>query len=219
MENKIRIAIDGPSGAGKSTIAKLAAKCLGIDYIDTGAMYRAMGYKILQKQIGLNDKEALKQLLAQTEIDFAEGNIILDGEIVNDKIRTPAVSKMASDCSALPEVRAKLVALQKKMGQAKSVVMDGRDIGTNVLTDAEYKFFMTASSAERAQRRWLELQEKGETVDLAQVEKDIIQRDYNDSARELNPLKKAEDAIELDTTGLTIDEVTEKILEVIKWQL
>lgn len=218
MKNKIRIAIDGPSGAGKSTIAKRVAKRLGIDYIDTGAMYRAIGYKILQKQADLSDKEALRQLLVQTEIDFAEGNIILDDEIVNDKIRTPEVSKMASDCSALPEVREKLVALQKKMGQAKSVVMDGRDIGTNVLTDAEYKFFMTASSVERAQRRWLELKDKGESVDLAQVEKDIILRDHNDSTRELNPLKKAEDAIELDTTGLTIDEVTEKILEVIKWQ-
>lgn len=218
MENKIRIAIDGPSGAGKSTIAKHVAKLMGIDYIDTGAMYRAMGYKILQNNIRLDDREALKQLLDQTEIDFSSGNIILDGEIVNDKIRTPEVSKMASDCSALPEVREKLVALQKKMGQTKSAVMDGRDIGTNVLTDAEFKFFMTASSAERARRRWLELSEKGEKVDLAQVEADIIQRDHNDSTRKLNPLKKADDAIELDTTGMTIEEVTEKILEVIKWQ-
>lgn len=218
MINKIRIAIDGPSGAGKSTIAKRVAKLLGIDYIDTGAMYRAIGYKMLCQKVGLNDRKALEQLLAQTEIDFTDGNIILDGETVNDRIRTPEVSKMASDCSALPEVREKLVALQKKMGQTKSVVMDGRDIGTNVLTDAEYKFFMTASSAERAHRRWLELREKGEEVDLAKVEADIIQRDHNDSTRKLNPLKKAEDAVELDTTGLTIDEVTDKILEVIKWQ-
>jgi len=218
MENKIRIAIDGPSGAGKSTIAKRVAKLLRIDYIDTGAMYRAIGYKILQQQIDLDDKEALNQLLVQTEIDFTAGNIVLDGEIVNDKIRTPEISKMASDASALQEVREKLVALQRKMGQVKSVVMDGRDIGTNVLTDAEFKFYMTASSAERAQRRWLELKEKGETADLAQVEADIIQRDHNDSTRKLNPLKKAEDAIELDTTGMTIEEVTQKILEVIKWQ-
>ncbi|HVI39570.1 MAG TPA: (d)CMP kinase [Anaerovoracaceae bacterium] len=218
MGNKIRIAIDGPSGAGKSTIAKRVAKLLEIDYIDTGAMYRAIGYKILQKQIDLNDKEALRQLLAQTEIDFAAGNIVLDGEIVNDKIRTHEISKMASDASALQEVREKLVALQKEMGQVKSVVMDGRDIGTNVLTDAEYKFFMTASAAERAQRRWLELSQRGETADLAQVEADIIQRDHNDSTRKLNPLKRAEDAIELDTTGLSIEEVTQKILEVIKWQ-
>ncbi len=218
MIDTIRIAIDGPSGAGKSTIAKRLAKLLGIDYIDTGAMYRAVGYKILQRNIDLGDKAAMNQLLEETEIDFTNGNIVLDGEIVNDKIRTPEVSKMASDCSALPEVREKLVALQKKMGKVKSVVMDGRDIGTNVLTDAEYKFFMTASSAERAHRRWLELKEKSESVDLKTVEEDIIRRDHNDSTRALNPLKKAEDAIELDTTGMSIDEVIEKILEVIKWQ-
>ena len=218
MGNKIRIAIDGPSGAGKSTIAKRVAKRLGIDYIDTGAMYRAVGYKILEKQIDLKDTESLTGLLAETDIDFVNGNIILDGEIVNEKIRTHEISKIASDASALQAVRDKLVALQKKMGQAKSVVMDGRDIGTNVLEDAEFKFFMTASASERAQRRWLELAEKGEKADLAQVEADIIQRDHNDSTRKLNPLKKAEDAIELDTTGMTIEEVTNKILEVIKWQ-
>lgn len=218
MVEKLRIAIDGPSGAGKSTIAKRVAGLLGIDYIDTGAMYRAVGYKILQKKVDLSDKAAIKQLLKETEIDFVGGKIILDGEIVNDKIRTPEVSKMASDCSALPEIREKLVALQRKIGQVKSVVMDGRDIGTNVLTDAEYKFFLTASSAERAQRRWLELKQKGETVDLKQVEADIILRDHNDSTRALNPLKKAEDAIELDTTSLSIEEVLEKIQEVIKWQ-
>lgn len=218
MENKIRIAIDGPSGAGKSTIAKLVAKQLGIDYIDTGAMYRAIGYKMIKNQVKIDEKEKLTELLANTEIDFVSGNIVLDGEIVNDKIRTPEISKMASDSSALQEVREKLVALQRKMGQTKSVVMDGRDIGTNVLTDAEYKFFMTASSAERAKRRWLELSQKGEVVDLEQVEADIIQRDYNDSTRKLNPLRKAEDAMELDTTGLSIEEVTGKILEVVKWQ-
>ena len=218
MENKIRIAIDGPSGAGKSTIAKLVAKQLGIDYIDTGAMYRAIGYKMIKNQVKIDEKEKLTKLLANTEIDFVSGNIVLDGEIVNDKIRTPEISKMASDSSALQEVREKLVALQRKMGQTKSVVMDGRDIGTNVLTDAEYKFFMTASSAERAKRRWLELSQKGEVVDLEQVEADIIQRDYNDSTRKLNPLRKAEDAMELDTTGLSIEEVTGKILEVVKWQ-
>ena len=218
MTDKIRIAIDGPSGAGKSTIAKNVAKRLQIDYIDTGAMYRAIGYKILQNKIDLEDKQALKKLLAETEIDFIQGNIVLDGEIVNDRIRTPDISRMASSASALPEVREKLVALQREMGQRKSVVMDGRDIGTNVLKDAEYKFFMTASSAERAYRRWLELKAKGEPAVLEEVEADMIQRDHNDSTRKLNPLKKAEDAMELDTTGLTIEEVTQKILEVITWQ-
>ena len=218
MYNKIRVAIDGPSGAGKSTIAKRVALLLDIDYIDTGAMYRAIGYKIMQHKISLEDKAALNALLDQTEIDFTNGDIILDGAIVNDKIRTPQVSQMASDASALPEVRQKLVALQRKMGETKSIVMDGRDIGTNVLKDAEYKFYMTASSAERAHRRWLELNEKGENVDLDSVEADIVRRDHNDSTRKLNPLRKAEDAIEIDTAGLNIEEVTQKILEVIKWQ-
>ncbi|MDF2656451.1 MAG: (d)CMP kinase [Bacillota bacterium] len=218
MTDKIRIAIDGPSGAGKSTIAKNVARILHIDYIDTGAMYRAIGYKIQKSNIALNDREALKRTLLDTEIDFVEGNVILDGAIINDRIRTPEISKMASEVSALSEVREKLVALQRNMGQRKSVVMDGRDIGTNVLRDAEFKFFVTASPAERARRRWLELSAKGEPAELEQVEEDIIQRDHNDSTRELNPLKKAEDAVELDTTGLTIEEVTQKILEVVKWQ-
>lgn len=218
MGNKIRIAIDGPSGAGKSTIAKRVAKQLGIDYIDTGAMYRAVGYKIIKKQIDLNDTKSLTEMLAETEIDFVNGDIILDGEIINDKIRTNEISKMASDVSALQAVRDKLIDIQREMGQAKSVVMDGRDIGTNVLKEAEYKFFMTASVQERARRRWLELSEKGEKVDLAKVEADIIQRDHKDSTRNINPLKKAEDAIDLDTTGMSIDEVTNNILEVIKWQ-
>lgn len=218
MTDKIRIAIDGPSGAGKSTIAKNVARILHIDYIDTGAMYRAIGYKIQQSNIALTDREALKRILLNTEIDFVEGDIILDGAIINDRIRTPEISKMASDVSALSEVREKLVVLQRNMGQRKSVVMDGRDIGTNVLKDAEFKFFVTASPAERARRRWLELTAKGEPAKLEQVEEDIIQRDHNDSTRALNPLKKAEDAVELDTTGLNIEEVTQKILEVVKWQ-
>lgn len=218
MTDKLRIAIDGPSGAGKSTIAKNVARILRMDYIDTGAMYRAIGYKILKNNIAIDDLEALRQMLGDTEIDFADGNIILDGTVINEKIRTPEISKIASDASAISEVRDKLVALQRNMAQRKSVVMDGRDIGTNVLKDAEFKFYVTASAAERARRRWLELAEKGETIDLKQVEADIMQRDHNDSTRKLNPLKKAEDAVELDTTGLTIEEVTQRILEVIKWQ-
>lgn len=215
MENKhiFQIAIDGPSGAGKSTIAKQVAKLLDIEYIDTGAMYRAIGYKIKKQKINIEEFGQVVDLLKETDIDFSEGNIILDGEIVNDQIRTPEVTKMASACSALPEVRAKLVALQRKMGQAKSVVMDGRDIGTNVLIDAKYKFFMTASAQERAERRYHELIEKGQNVSLNEVLSDIIQRDHDDSTRALNPLKKAEDAIELDTTGMSITEVTEKIIK------
>lgn len=215
MKNKIRIAIDGPSGAGKSTIAKNVAMALGIDYIDTGAMYRAVGYKLVEEAIDLKDNQALTAILEATDIDFSKGNIVLDGEVINDKIRTPEITKMASACAMLPEVREKLVALQRKMGQSKSIIMDGRDIGNNVLVDAEYKFFMTASVKERAQRRWAELTEKGERVGLEQVEADIMQRDENDSTRALNPLRKATDAIELDTTGKSIEEVTNVILDLI----
>lgn len=214
--DKLTIAIDGPSGAGKSTIAKEVARLLSVDYIDTGAMYRAIGYKLGQKNIDLEDKKALNQVLDDTVIDFEKGNMILDGLVVNDIIRTPEASRMASICSALPEVRKKLVVLQRKMGQTKSVVMDGRDIGTNVLPDAEFKFFMTASAEERAQRRFQELIEKGEQVEFSQVLKDIIQRDHNDMTRELNPLRKAKDAVELDTTGMSISEVTDKIINLVR---
>ena len=155
MNDKIRIAIDGPSGAGKSTIAKAVAKALGIDYIDTGAMYRAVGYKMMQNGITINNTEALAEMLANTDIDFCDGNIILDGNIINDKIRTEEIGKMASAASALPDVRTKLVDLQRKMGENKSIIMDGRDICTNVLPNAEYKFFMTASAEERADRRYI----------------------------------------------------------------
>lgn len=217
MDNLIRIAIDGPSGAGKSTIAKAVGKKLGLDYIDTGAMYRAVGYKVLMSGTDTQDETAMKQLLDSTDIDFSNGNIILDGEIVNDKIRTNEMSMMASKVSALPAVREKLVQLQRKMGQTKSVIMDGRDIGNNVLTDAEFKFFMTASAEERADRRYKELIEKGQDVTYETVLEDMRQRDHNDMTRKLNPLRKADDAVEIDTTGMSIEEVTDYIYkEVIK---
>lgn len=211
MSKIIRVAIDGPSGAGKSTIAKAVGKKLGLDYIDTGAMYRAVGYKTLTNSIDPDDAAAMQQMLDSTEIDFSKGDIILDGEIVNDKIRTNEMSMMASRVSAIPAVREKLVELQRKMGQTKSIIMDGRDIGTNVLTDAEFKFFMTASAEERADRRYKELIEKGQDVSYETVLDDIIKRDHNDMTRKLNPLKKADDAIELDTTGMSIEEVTDFI--------
>ena len=218
MKNIFRIAIDGPSGAGKSTIAKAIAKALDIDYIDTGAMYRAIGYKMDRDGIPFEEDESgvLKQMLDSTDIDFSDGNIILDGEIVNDLIRTPEVSMLASNCSALPAVREKLVESQRGMGQRKSVIMDGRDIGTNVLKDAEFKIYLTASAEERANRRFKELQEKGETQTYEEVLEDIKQRDYNDMTRELNPLRTAEDAIEVDTTGHGIDEVVDTVLDIIR---
>ena len=213
-EKKIRIAIDGPSGAGKSTIAKAVAARLDIDYIDTGAMYRAVGYKMISEGISVadSDRERLKNMLERTEIDFCGGNIILDGEIINDRIRIPEVSKMASDCSALPEVRSKLTTLQKQIAASKSVIMDGRDIGTNVIKDAEFKFFMTASAEERAGRRHKELIEKGQDISYAQVLVDIKTRDKNDSTRALNPLRQADDAELLDTTGMSIEDVIRFIL-------
>jgi len=211
MSKIIRVAIDGPSGAGKSTIAKAVGKKLGLDYIDTGAMYRAVGYKTLTSGIDTEDEAAMQQMLDSTDIDFSKGDIILDGEIVNDKIRTNEMSMMASRVSAIPAVREKLVELQRKMGQTKSIIMDGRDIGTNVLTDAEFKFFMTASAEERADRRFKELVEKGQDVTYETVLEDIIKRDHNDMTRKLNPLRKADDAIELDTTGMSIEEVTDFI--------
>ena len=165
----ITIAIDGPSGAGKSTIAKKVAEKLSVEYIDTGAMYRAVGYKVSSLGLDLNDEKALTDMLADTDIDFVSGDIILDGVCVNDKIRTSEISQMASKVSALGPVREKLVELQRAMGKKKSVIMDGRDIGTNVLTDATYKFFMTASAEERAKRRYDELIAKGEDITFEQV--------------------------------------------------
>ena len=217
MNKKIRIALDGPSGAGKSTIAKKIAHDLDIDYIDTGAMYRAIGYKLkVLNNVNLEDAAELQAVLDSTEIDFHKGNTLLDGNVINDEIRTPEATKMASLCSAIPAVREKLVVLQRKMGQEKSVVMDGRDIGTNVLKDAEYKFFMTASAEERAERRYKEMLEKGMETTYDEVLNDIIQRDHNDTTRELNPLRKAEDALEVDTTGMSIEEVVEFIVSRIK---
>lgn len=212
----IRIAIDGPGGAGKSTIAKLVAKELDIDYIDTGAMYRAVGYKLSKTGTDMNDEKALKEMLSDTVIDFSKGKTLLDGEDISGKIRTEEISKLASGCSALAPVREKLVQLQRDMAGTKSVIMDGRDIGSNVLTDAEFKFFMTASAEERAKRRYDELIAKGEEADFEKVLKDINERDYNDTHRKLNPLVKADDAIELDTTHMSIEEVVEYILKKVR---
>lgn len=216
MEEIFRIAVDGPSGAGKSTIAKAVAQKLGIDYIDTGAMYRAIGYKMLKEGVSTDDLDGIQKLLDTTEIDFSKGDTILDGKIINDQIRTPEISRQASACSAVGIVRKKLVDLQQKMGQAKSVVMDGRDIGTVVFPEAEYKFFITASPEERAKRRYRELLAKGQEVNYDQVLADITARDYNDSTREVTPLRKAEDAIEVDTTNMTIEEVIDYICKEMK---
>ncbi len=214
--NIYQIAIDGPAGSGKSTIAKAVAKILGIDYIDTGAMYRAFGYKINQAGIDMYNAQALEKLLDSTDIDFSKGNTLLDGENVSDLIRTPEVSMLASNCSAISEVRKKLVALQQAMGETKSVIMDGRDIGTVVFPQAPFKFFLNATEEERAKRRFIELQAKGAETTFEEVLADIHKRDLQDTTREVTPLKKAEDAMEIDTTNLTINEVVNKIIEEVR---
>jgi cytidylate kinase len=213
MRGKIfRIAIDGPSGAGKSTIARAVASRLGVEYVDTGAMYRAVALKALERGVGADDAEGIADLLADTIIDFAGGRVRLDGRDVSDAIRNDEIAKMASVCSALAAVREKLVALQRRMGEEKSIVMDGRDIGSNVLPDAEWKFYLTASLEERACRRHKELLEKGNAPSFEQVLTDITERDYNDSHRALNPLVKAAGAEEIDSTDMTVSEVTDWIL-------
>ena len=214
-QNIYQIAIDGPSGAGKSTIAKALASILKIDYIDTGAMYRAIGYKIVREGVDMYDEAALEAMLKTTDVDLSEGKVLLDGEDVSGKIRTPEMSKMASDCSALGAVRVKLVELQRGMAKSKSVIMDGRDIGTNVLTDAKYKIYLTATVEERATRRYKELIEKGENVTFEDVLEDMKKRDHNDSTRALNPLRKADDAIEIDSTEMKFQEVVDKILGIV----
>ena len=155
-------------------------------------------------------------MLAGTQIDLQQGEVYLDGDNVSAQIRTPEMSMMASVCSQIPAVREKLVQLQREMGTRKSVIMDGRDIGTNVLKDARFKIYLTASAEERARRRFLELQEKGETQSFEDVLEDIKQRDHNDMTRELNPLRKADDAVEVDTTGLDIEQVVQKVLEIVR---
>lgn len=208
----IRIAIDGPGGAGKSTIAKLVGDKLGLEYIDTGAMYRAVGLKLNRKGIKPDDLISISNVLEETTIDFVNGKIILDGDDVSDIIRTQEISKFASIYSQIPEVRSKLVDIQRRIAAGKSVIMDGRDIGTNVLTDAELKVFLTADSMVRARRRYEELRSKGVKANLDDIHEEIKERDYQDMNRKLNPLVQAEDAIRLDTSDMTIDDVVNTIV-------
>ena len=207
----IRIAIDGPGGAGKSTIAKLVGNKLGLEYIDTGAMYRAIGLKLNRERISPNDIEAIRESLDNTSIDFVDGKIILDDEDVSDIIRTQEISKLASMYSQIPDVRTKLVDIQRRIAGGKGVIMDGRDIGTNVLPDAELKIFLTAAPMIRARRRYDELVSKGVQAVFNDIYDDIKDRDYQDTHRKLNPLVKAEDAVLLDTSEMSIEEVVDAI--------
>ncbi len=212
---RLSVAIDGPAGAGKSTIAKIVAKKYNLMYINTGAMYRAVTYKALEKDISPENIEALCELIKDMEMHFENDELYLNGVNINDQLTLPNISKSVSAYASIKEVRVRLVTLQRDMSKRYNVIMDGRDIGTVVLKDASFKFFLTASPEERATRRYEELKAKGLEVQYDSILKEIIQRDYLDSNREIDPLTKAEDALELDTTGINIEQVVEKICEYI----
>ena len=211
------IAIDGPAGAGKSTIAKRIAKHLNFIYVDTGAMYRALALYFIRNNISPDEKEKIKNACNNADITIeylnGEQQVILNGENVSHLIRTEEVGNMASAASVYPSVRLKLVELQRNLAKKANVVMDGRDIGTYVLPNADLKIYLTASSSERARRRYLELKERGIAADISEIEKDIIERDKRDMNRDFAPLRQAEDAILIDSSDMTIEEVTETIIK------
>jgi len=218
---RFAVAIDGPAGAGKSSIAKILAKKLGIVYIDTGAMYRAVALAVIRSGIDTKDLERVSNIIKEIDISIQLGEngqeILIGDENVNSLIRTPEVSAGSSNVAAFPEVRKRMVEIQRKIAGKNDVVMDGRDIGTNVLPNADLKIFLTASVESRAQRRYEELKQKGyENISLKKIKDEIIERDFNDSNREHDPLKVAEDAVILDTTNLSIEQVLEEIIKLIK---
>ena len=209
------IAIDGPAGAGKSTIAKKVAKDLGFVYVDTGAMYRALAVHFINRGIDAKDKELVVEAVKEAEVSikYIDGvqHVYLNGEDITGKLRTEEVGIMASMTSAIPEVRARLLELQRGLASSEDVIMDGRDIGTNILPNAELKIYLTASVDTRAMRRYKELTEKGEDCDLEVIKKDIEDRDYRDMTRKTAPLKQAGDAHLVDSSYMNIEEVVEKI--------
>ena len=210
------IAVDGPAGAGKSTIAKMVAKKMNLIYVDTGAMYRAMAYYLLSQGVDLGNQEEISDKCQNAEISIIYENneqvVILNGQNVNPYLRTEEVGKAASVSSANARVRERLVELQQRMAEHTDLIMDGRDIGTCVLPKAQLKIYLTASSRVRALRRYKELLEKGEACDMDVIEADIIDRDYRDMHRDISPLKQAEDAVLVDTSEMTIEEVADTIV-------
>lgn len=216
----IAVAIDGPSGAGKSTIARAAAQHLGFVYVDTGAMYRTIGLAAYRAGIELKNNDAVIPLLSEITVGLryenGEQRVLLNEEDVSDKIRTPEMSKYASFVSAIPQVRAFLLDTQRNMAKKYNVIMDGRDIGTVILPDAQVKIFLTASAEARAQRRYLELQQKGENTTLEEVLADMIRRDHDDSTRAEAPLKQADDAVRIDTSELTLEQSIKAVEDMIR---
>lgn len=210
------IAIDGPAGTGKGTISKLISERLGFTYIDTGAMYRALTIKFIRESIRIDDIERIKSVLANTAISFNDNQeVLLDGENVSKIIRTPEVSELSSKISVIPIVREKLVSEQRKLGERKDVVMEGRDITTVVFPDAELKIYLTADEEERARRRYKEYIDKGMDISYEEVLQKIKERDYNDMHKEIGALKIAEDATVIDSTNLSIEEVYNKVVNLI----
>jgi len=208
------VAIDGPAGSGKSTIARILAKKLGFLYLDSGAMYRAVAWRSLKQKINLKDPAAIRQLVQSTKFEMVSDRLLVNGEYIDEQLRTPEVSQLASEVAQNPIVREILVKKQQEIARDHHVIMDGRDIGTVVLPDADVKIFLTASIDERAKRRYRELKAKGLKVDLEQLRDDIRKRDENDQNRAISPLRQAEDAIRIDTTNRTIEEVVEQILAI-----
>jgi len=212
----LSIAVDGPAGSGKSTVAKAVAKNLGITYLDTGAMYRVVTLDVLKKDVSLNDLDAIRQLLDEISIEFRKEGLFLNGEDVTLEIRNDIVANHVSDVAAIGLVRERMVAMQRDIAKGQSIIMDGRDIGTHVLKDASHKFYLVASVEERAKRRLLEFKAQGIDITLEELMKDIERRDNIDSSREINPLRQAEDAVLVDTTKMSIDEVISFIMAEVK---
>ncbi|MDY7032747.1 MAG: (d)CMP kinase [Thermodesulfobacteriota bacterium] len=220
MKRKLIIAIDGPSGSGKSTVSRILAKKLDYTYLDTGAMYRAVALSAAEKNVDIDDEKSLRKLCSEIDISVDTKNgsflISLDGKDVTEAIRSPNISLLASSISAKKIIRDTMLRLQRKIGERGGIVMEGRDIGTVVFPNADIKFYLYASAEERGKRRYTELKAKGEKVTLKHITSEIVKRDRNDSSREYAPLKPAKDAIHIDSTNNTVEEVVERLSEIIK---